>query len=217
MLQVEGQKMSKSVGNFITIRQLFEGWRDFRWPGEAIKLAMLSTHYRQPIDWTVQKLEQACIFLSYAKTFSLYDQHVQPSAEFVEALKDDLNTPRAIAILHELLDKSKGRGLAKQLAPGEKVPVLNENEYVPAKQLSAGLRLLGIDLENFVNAKHVAEESIDREKIFRAIDARIAARKAKNWAEADSIRDELVAMGIILKDSKNPETGEIETTWEIAR
>jgi cysteinyl-tRNA synthetase len=217
-LQVEGQKMSKSLGNFITINQLFQGWRDFQWPGEVIRLAMLSTHYRQPIDWTVQKLEQTAIFLSTAKAFAgVGSGGVPPSPSFVEALSDDLNTPRSIAILHELLDKSKGRGLAKVIRPGEPVPLLDESEYDPARQLCANLGLLGINLEKFHDVRHVSEDQLDKKKIDEAIAARIAARKAKNWAEADRIRDELVAMGIVLMDGKDPATGEIVTTWEIAR
>jgi cysteinyl-tRNA synthetase len=216
-LQVEGEKMSKSLGNFVTIHALFEGWRDFQWPREAIKLAMLSTHYKQPIDWTVQKLEQAAIFLSSAKHFALSDEHVEPSKDFVDALSDDLNTPRAIAILHELLDQAKGRGLAKKIVPGEPVPLMNDEDYLPARQLSANLRLLGINLLEFRDARHVSAAKIDRERISASITARNAARKAKNWAEADRIRDELAAQGIALKDAKDPETGEIVTTWEIAR
>jgi len=216
-LMVEGEKMSKSLGNFITVRELFDGWRDVRWPGEAIKLAMLSTHYRQPIDWTVQKLEQADIFLSNALAHAEFDNETPPSEEFVAALCDDLNTPRAIAILNELLDAAKHQGHAKQLVPGEPIATLNEQDYQPAQQLNANLRLIGIDLENYKGVTHLAEQRVDREHVEEMIAARKEARKAKNFAEADRIRDELSAMGIQLKDSRDPETGEITTTWEIAR
>jgi cysteinyl-tRNA synthetase len=216
-LQVEGEKMSKSLGNFITIRQLFDGWRDFRWTGEAIKLAMLSTHYRQPIDWTVQKLEQADIFLGFAKKFARPSNQTQPSKAFVDALSDDLNTPQVFAILHELLEQAKHQGHAKPLDPDEPMPLMDDEASEPARQLSANLSLLGINLKEYKAAKHVSEDSIDRPHVEASIEARIAARKAKNWAEADRIRDELVAMGIVLMDAKDPETGEIVTTWEIAR
>jgi len=216
-LMVEGEKMSKSLGNFITVRELFEEWRDFRWPGEAIKLAMLSTQYRQPIDWTVQKLEQADIFLSTAKAFAIRDNETPPSGDFVAALCDDLNTPKAVAILNQLLDSAKCGGMARRLETGEQTPALSEQEYEPALQLDASLRLIGIDLEAYEGAKHVAEEQVDREQIAKLIAARNEARKAKNFAEADRIRDELRDMGIKLKDSRDPETGEITTTWEIAR
>jgi len=216
-LMVEGEKMSKSLGNFITVRELFEGWRDFRWPGEAIKLAMLSTQYRHPIDWTVQKLEEADTFLMKAKAHAQFDEQTPPCEDFVAALSDDLNTPKAIAILNELLDAAKNHGHARQVTPGEPTPVPSEREYMPALQLTANLRLIGIELEHYQSATHVAEEQVDQEQIAGLIEARSEARKAKNFAEADRIRDELSAMGIQLKDSRDPETGEITTTWEIAR
>ncbi|MFP3921940.1 MAG: cysteine--tRNA ligase, partial [Dichotomicrobium sp.] len=216
-LMVEGEKMAKSLGNFITVRELFEGWRDFRWPGEAIRLAMLSTQYRQPIDWTVQKLEQADTFLCTAKAYAQFDEETPPSENFIAALCDDLNTPKAMAILNELLDAAKYQGHARQLVPDEPTPTLTETEYEPALQLNANLRLIGIDLEQYKGATHIAEETVDREKVDKLIAARNEARKARNFAEADRIRDELKEMGIQLKDSRDPETGEITTTWEIAR
>jgi len=216
-LMVEGEKMSKSLGNFITVRDLFEGWRDFRWPGEAIKLAMLSTQYRQPIDWTVQKLEEADTFLMKARAFAQFDDETPPGEDFVAALSDDLNTPKAMAILNELLDAARHSGLAHELASGEQVPPLSETNHAAAHQLNANLRLIGIDLENYVPAKHIAEERVDHAQIEEMIAARNEARKARNFAEADRIRDELKEMGIQLKDSRDPETGEITTTWEIAR
>src|SRR5882757_7125540 len=100
-LQVEGEKMSKSLGNFVTIRELLNGWRDFNWPGDVIRFAMLSTHYRQPLDFSQYALEQASIALD---TFSIFRpvEYSNPSQEFMDALLDDLNTPRAIADLHRL-------------------------------------------------------------------------------------------------------------------
>ncbi len=110
-LQVEGEKMSKSLGNFVTINELlatdkFGGWR---WPGAVLRFAMLSTHYRQPIDWTVA-VEEARRTLKKLRgirsfrAFSIYDDtSSEPSPEVVAALEDDLNTPRAIAELHRLL------------------------------------------------------------------------------------------------------------------
>jgi len=197
-LMVEGEKMSKSLGNFITVRELFEGWHDVRWPGEAIKLAMLSTQYRQPIDWTVQKLEEADAFLIKAKAQAQIDDETSPGEEFVAALCDDLNTPKAIATLNALLDAAK-------------------RDATAARQLAANLRLIGVEVEAYQAAKHLAEERIDHAQIDEMIEARSEARKAKNFAEADRIRDELSAMGVQLKDSRDPETGEITTTWEIAR
>ncbi|MDZ4791397.1 MAG: cysteine--tRNA ligase [Hyphomicrobiales bacterium] len=216
-LQVEGEKMSKSLGNFVTINEVLSGWRDFPWPGEAIRLAMLSTHYRQPIDWTSEKLEQACMLLSEAKQFGFEDSETEPSADFVSALKDDLNTPKAIAVLHELSKVARYAGLVPIKRVGEPVSVMNPDSFLPRKQLLANLRLLGIEVEKFEMPRFAREVKINEPKIRSAISARAEARAAKNFAEADRIRDELAAMGIALKDTKDPATGEIVTTWEIAR
>src|SRR3954468_10569644 len=105
-LQVEGEKMAKSAGNFVTIRELLatEKFGGRSWPGEVLRLAMLRTHYRQPIDWTVRALEEAERTLASWTAFPEFmigsDEELAPSVR--EALLDDLNTPRAIAELHEL-------------------------------------------------------------------------------------------------------------------
>jgi cysteinyl-tRNA synthetase len=105
-LQVEGKKMSKSLGNFLTIRQLLDDW-----PGEVLRFNMLRTHYRQPIDWTVKGLEESHTILKgwYDST----DMAAAPliEGEFALALNDDLNTPKAIAALHAL----EGENLAGSL------------------------------------------------------------------------------------------------------
>jgi cysteinyl-tRNA synthetase len=219
-LQVEGAKMSKSLGNFITMRDLLTGWRDFRWSGSDIRLAMLSTHYRQPMDWSVDKLEQAAIFLDQAKAWASEfddDQNQATTPEFLDALCDDLNTPQATAILHDLLKTVKGEahGLQRRAKGGK--GILHDSDYSAARELAANLRLLGIDLRNYQKPNWVSQPKIERSEVERLVSARSEARKAKNWAEADRIRDELAAMGIALKDAKNTVTGEIETTWEIAR
>jgi len=216
-LMVEGEKMSKSLGNFITVRELFEGWRDVRWPGEAIKLAMLSTQYRQPIDWTVQKLEEADALLTKAKAHAEFDEDTPPGADFIAALCDDLNTPKAIAILNELLDAAKHAAHAEPVPAGGEVQTMTGANTAAAQQLGANLRLLGVDVQGYESARSLAEERVDHGRIDEMIEARNEARKAKNFAEADRIRDELKDMGIQLKDSRDPETGEITTTWEIAR
>ncbi|MBK8083521.1 MAG: cysteine--tRNA ligase [Devosia sp.] len=113
-LQVEGQKMSKSLGNFITIHDLLETERfgGFAWPGPVLRFAMLMTSYREPVDFTVQKLEEASIALSAFKVFGYEDDTAEPSEEFRGALLDDLNTPRAIAELFRLLRLSKQMALS---------------------------------------------------------------------------------------------------------
>jgi len=125
-----------------------------------------------------------------------------------DALQDDLNTPEAIAALHALEEEIRAAppGLVKERLAG---------------QLFNSFSLLGLegiaDFEERLLASEKARLAIDEAMVRERIEARLAARKAKNWAEADRIRDELAAMGIALKDAKNPATGEIETTWEIAR
>jgi cysteinyl-tRNA synthetase len=199
-LQVEGEKMSKSLGNFVTIRQLLDGWHGFAWPGEAVRFNMLQTHYRQPTDWTADNLD--------ASHKTLWDWYGTLEAAgtqagdkkprgFLEALEDDLNTPGAIAELHRLY---------------------SEKRY---GQMLWALQLLGFSGRRDQIARTATRAGPDaapsRMKIDTLIKARIAARKEKNWAEADRIRDELVALRVVIKDAKNPQTGEIETTWEFAR
>src|SRR5262249_5062038 len=107
-LQVEGAKMSKSEGNFITIRQLLEDWCGYGWPGEALRFNMLKTHYRSPIDWTLDGLDE-----SHQTLWDWYGdlKGIQTSPNVPEsvigALGDDLNTPQAIAELHKLSRESR--------------------------------------------------------------------------------------------------------------
>ena len=105
-LQVEGEKMSKSLGNFFTIARAAAG-RD--WPGEVLRFNMLRTHYRQPIDWTVEGLEEAHQDASCATGIARSRRQAlrirRPGAAVLEALRDDLNTPQAIAELHELAQR----------------------------------------------------------------------------------------------------------------
>jgi cysteinyl-tRNA synthetase len=207
-LQVEGQKMSKSLGNFVTIHELLTGWRDFRWPGAVLKYAMLMTHYRQPIDWTLKKLEEAAIELFEFKQFSLPVAGARPSEKIIEALSDDLNTPRAISELRRLLKAAK-----------QEPAVATDGETGAQAVLHASCEFLGLDLTQDFDTWKMAvnRRSVDESEVRALTEARLHARKEKNWAEADRIRDELVAMGIVLMDSKDPETGEIVTTWEMGR
>ncbi|MEJ2229001.1 MAG: cysteine--tRNA ligase [Alphaproteobacteria bacterium] len=199
-LQVEGQKMSKSLGNFVTINELLTGWKGYAWPGEALRFNMLRTQYRQPIDWTFDALDEThkTLWDWYGALGDVQPADAPPAA-FVEALCDDLNTPQAIAELHKLYAAKDYAGLL------------------------AALRLAGFSGRREALARQTVGEgddaalALDADTVETLIAARIAARKAKNWAEADRIRDELVAMGIVLMDAKDPETGEIVTTWEVAR
>ena len=188
-LQVEGEKMSKSLGNFVTIHDLLKDW-----PGEAIRFAMLQTHYRQPINWTVAGLREAQKALDhwYELTGDLAPGYL--CADALDALADDLNTPKAFAALHEL------RSEAAKAKPA-------------AACLKASAQLLGllqVGAGQWASFRP-ASVAIDESKVIGLIEARSAARKAKNFKESDRIRDELATMGVVLKDSKDG------TTWEIAR
>jgi cysteinyl-tRNA synthetase len=173
-LNVEGAKMSKSLGNFVTVHDLLKDW-----PGEVLRLNMLRTHYRQPMDWTVEGLRE-----SWAMLERWYGEAKGAAPrigdKLLAALSDDMNTPQAIAELHQ----SKPEDLA------------------------GGLALLGFSGD----AKTIARRTdVSETEIFAAIQARNAARKAKDFKEADRIRDELAAKGIVLKD------GPDGTTWEVKR
>ncbi|HEX5959018.1 MAG TPA: cysteine--tRNA ligase [Hyphomicrobiaceae bacterium] len=196
-LQVEGEKMSKSLGNFVTINELLQ-----EWPGEAIKLAMLSAHYRQPINWTRHALGEAKRTLDHWYELTEATDDGSPlCADVIEALADDLNTPQAITALHALRSEA-----AKGVKPA-------------AACLKASARLLGllqIDAATW-KAWRPATLAVDDVQVEALIAARNAARKAKDFKEADRLRDELAGMGIQLKDSKDTATGEIKTTWEVRR
>ena len=189
-LQVEGEKMSKSLGNFVTIHELLKDW-----PGEVVRFTMLQTQYRQPINWTVSGLRESQKNLDNWVALTADAAPGYLCADALGALSDDLNTPKAFAALHELRAEAvKG---AKPAAASLKA----------SAQLLGLLQVSASDWASF----RPASVTIDEGKVANLIDARNAARKAKNFAESDRIRDELAAMGVVLKDSKDG------TTWEIAR
>ncbi|MGJ0534997.1 cysteine--tRNA ligase [Methylocystis sp.] len=210
-LQVEGEKMSKSLGNFVTIHELLhtEKFGGRKWPGEVLRLAMLKTHYRQPIDWTVKALEEAEQALSswYGRIFELGldtdDQFAAPVSA-VNALSDDLNTAQLLAELHSLGKRG------------------SYPELLGALQL-IGFTGKGSAINTIFGTMRASEapdtmsaalgvETEFKQVINNRVSARNAARASKNWAESDRIRDELAAMGIILKDHKDG-----ATTWEVKR
>jgi cysteinyl-tRNA synthetase len=208
-LQVEGEKMSKSLGNFVTIRDLLETTQfgSQRWHGRVLRLAMLMTHYRQPIDWTVDRLVDARNQL-YDWNKLCYDapRLVDPPNEVLDPLADDLNSPAAIAGLHALTTQFE-----KSTDGRDTVAI--------ASKIRAGLEVLGL-YEEAPSVQLLRQDVRDRvfeEKADTLVAARVAARTAKNFAEADRIRAELEAMGIQLMDAKDPETGELVTTWEVKR
>jgi cysteinyl-tRNA synthetase len=189
-LQVEGDKMSKSTGNFVTIRELLADW-----PGEVLRLNMLKTHYRSPTDWTVRGLEESAKTLDDWYGVVADVKGARASDAITEALSDDLNTPQMIASLHNL------RNIA---ASGS---AENRSEF------AASLRMLGFLSETRAewNGRKQQASGIDAKQVDSLISSRTAARARKDFKESDRIRDELAAMGVVIKDSKEG------TTWEIAR
>jgi len=189
-LQVEGEKMSKSLGNFVTIHELLVDW-----PGEVLRFNMLRTHYRQPIDWTVKGLEESWKTLDdwYWVVGDAPGEAL--SGQVLDALGDDLNTHQVITVLHGLRNRAQ--------AGDEKARI----------ELAGSLRLLGFLSESAAQwaARRQSDANVDAALVQALIDARAAARKAKDFKESDRIRDELAGMGVVLKDSKDG------TTWEIAR
>jgi cysteinyl-tRNA synthetase len=216
-LQVEGQKMSKSLGNFVTIRELLDSDRfgGRSWPGEALRLNMLRTHYRQPIDWTAEGLEESLRQVErWRGTLRRKGHARQPvPAEFLEALADDLNTPRALALLSAYGTRANSL-LFGGGDPFPGTPEEREREGLAAAgMLLAAADLIGLDLlaEDPALSDDVAAD------IHAKVDARLAARKARDFAESDRLRDELVALGVVVMDGKDPATGEPSTTWEVKR
>ena len=202
-LQVEGEKMSKSLGNFITINELVasQTFGNQKWHGKVVKFAMLGAHYRQPMDWTVARLAQARgTLLDFAGLAHGAEAAKDPHPEVLAALADDLNTPSAISILH---------GIAKSA----------QRNADSAKLLKASLQLLGVyDNETSSDFNVSVDASqVDRAKVESLITDRNAARKAKDFKAADRIRAELDAMGVGLKDTKDSITGAVTTSWEPKR
>jgi cysteinyl-tRNA synthetase len=197
-LQVEGRKMAKSDGNFITIRQANNDW-----DGVVVRFAMLLTHYRQPLDWTTQRLKEASLTVERLKRWYESDEdpvHSAPYPPFLEALSDDLNTVEAITRLHELMSQIEATSRSADPERPKNIAML-----------SSSLRLLGFENinrydYNKVAARRVYGGVLDEARVHSLIDARNAARKAKKFNEADSIRDELKAMGIELEDKKDGTT-----------
>jgi cysteinyl-tRNA synthetase len=196
-LQVEGQKMSKSLGNFITIRELLEtekfGGR--AWPGEVLRLAMLMTHYREPIDFTVKRLEEAEEKLrGWQRVASSAPGDGAVDTAVLEALGDDLGFHRA-SVAMDAIARTANRGTDRAAA-----------------SLAATLRFFGFTTDGLLRSADV----FDHSRIDDAVAARLAALEARDFAKADEIRAALLGEGIQLMDSKN-DAGERVTRWEIKR
>jgi cysteinyl-tRNA synthetase len=193
---VEKRKMSKSLGNTQIVHDLLE-----HWPGEAMRYLLLSAHYRQPLDWSETALTQAVTTLD--RLYRTLEESgdlasgAEADAAVVAALEDDLNTPAALAELNRL-----ARETAQVDDPAERAG--------KAAVLRASGAVLGLlqDAEAWRAARH-ADDEVDADRIEALIEQRNAARKNRDFAEADRIRDELAAAGIELED------GPEGTRWQV--
>jgi cysteinyl-tRNA synthetase len=205
-LQVEGEKMSKSLGNFVTISELLgsDKFGGRSWDGTVLRLAMLRTHYRQPIDWTVRGLEEADRTVRnwanvLEKNQTSFVDHSLPPDDVINALSDDLNTPMAIGEMHKLSESGRKGDLGSAQGLHQSIKFFLGDELFSASELASIGEQAGQLMPEF------------KAEIETKVAARNAARKAKDFKESDRIRDELAKMGVILKDTKD------DTTWEIAR
>lgn len=191
-LTIHGDKMSKSLGNFFTVRDMLA-----HYPGEVVRFALLSAHYRQPMDWTENAIEQAkhCVDRLYTalKLCGKVD-HADIDPQVLDALKDDLNTPLAISRLHEL------------------ATTINKTQDTQERaQLGAILKASGAIMGTLQHDPeawfHKVDHGLSVDDIEAQIQARQNARKHKDFAESDRIRDALQQHGIVLEDSPSG------TTW----
>ncbi len=197
MLQVEGKKMSKSLGNFFTVRDLL----DQGVPGEVIRFVFLSTHYRKPMDWTAKKAEEAKRVLTKWKeltsSITYSDQHEivgprQVPTQILSALFDDLNTPQAISDMHKMAKDAR-------------------NDFEAAIQLAASLEFLGFDSKRrwantfgFSFGKLFEDSPIPFEELERMLsEARSRAMQTKDFSEADRIKNVLLGAGLEVRISKD--------------
>ena len=198
-LQVEGRKMAKSEGNFITIRELLADW-----PGEVLRLNMLRAHYRQPLDWTVRGLEECQKVLD--GWYHLLGDMEPPTSVIadnavLESLCDDLNTPNVVTRMHALASEIRGS------ASGP-------HQIELKRRLKASGILLGslATTEKKYLRSYPRRPLVDESKVKNLINARASARKKKDFSQADGIRDELEAMGVEIEDHKDG-----TTTWKVKR
>jgi cysteinyl-tRNA synthetase len=198
-LQVEGEKMSKSLGNFLTIRGLLADW-----PGEVLRLNMLRTHYRQPIDWTAKGLHESQKILDewyHVIGNTATSSEVAPDDDIIKSLCDDLNSPNVLTRLHALVGDIRGSSSGM--------------EQIELRcRLKASGFLLGLleHTEEEYSKGHPRRIAIDESKIKNLIDARARARKTRDFKQADTIRAELADMGVEIEDHRDG-----TTSWKIKR
>ena len=181
MLQVEGKKMSKSLGNFFTVRDLL----DQGVPGEVIRYVFLRTHYRKPMDWTDERRKEAEATLRRWRHATAGLEPSVPHPDFIAALADDLNVGEAMRVLHWLAnDPTWDRSMLRQLlASAQLIGLLTEN------------------LGDWVNTKRIGR-GVDV-KIQELMTQRLMLRQIKQWEQADEIRDGLKAAGVLVSDHKD--------------
>lgn len=193
-VQIDSTKMSKSIGNVLLVRELLKLHN-----GETLRMALIRAKYREPLNWNDELVEQAKSQLDrmYGTLERLADVHleaheIQPSAAFSAAMDDDLNTPKAVAVLMEavtLANRSEDAGerrrcKAELLAGGRELGILQQDPVVWAKGSAVG-------------------DGADDAAIDALVAERVAARAAKDWKRADEVRDQLVALGIQIMDGAN--------------
>jgi cysteinyl-tRNA synthetase len=196
-LQVEGEKMSKSLGNFFTIRELLADW-----PGEVLRLNMLRSHYRQPIDWTTKGLHESQKILDewyHVVGDTTILPETMPDEGVIESLCDDLHTPNVLTRLHALVHEIR--------APASGLQQIELKRRLKASGVLVGL-LEQTEAEHLRH--HPLWKGIDESKIKNLINSRAQARKTKNFKQADSIRDELANMGVEIEDDRDG-----TTSWKL--
>lgn len=199
MLQVEGKKMSKSLGNFFTVRDLLDGHDGLPGvPGEVIRFVFLSTHYRKPMDWTAKKAAEAEKTL---RKWRVATSEIQPSsevpAEIIDALSNDLNTAGALAVLHEL---EKAKDFAALKSGALRLGLLGDNlgNWEWRTQAIYGNALIGVN--RFGSGAVYQNDLTALAK--KLADARAKAMETKDFTDVDRIKTALVEAGIEVRMSK---------------
>ena len=192
MLTFDGRKMSKSLGNVLVLHDLLD-----QYPAEVLRFLLLKAHYRQPLDWSDTTLAQARATLDGWYTVLRDLAHIEVAAadriapiEIEAALCDDLNTPEAFAVVARLAgaaraaatDEAKRSAKAALLGAADLLGILQDEPEAWFKQSTGG-------------------PEVDADAVQRLVDARTAAKKARDFAASDRIRDELLAMGVVVEDT----------------